>query len=79
MAYRFEGMENDGRVNCSPAEIRAAYQERFAAHLAMVRQLALAGGCEYRRVSTAISYLQTLGGFLVAAGSAARVRTYQQP
>ncbi len=66
VAYRFEGMENDGRVNCSPAEIRAAYQERFAAHLAMVRQLALAGGCEYRRVSTAIPYLQTLGGFLVA-------------
>ena len=42
-----------------------AYRERFAAHLAMVRQLALAGGCDYRRVSTAIPYLQTLGGFLV--------------
>jgi hypothetical protein len=66
IAYRFEGMENDGRISASPAEIRPAYQERFAAHLAMVRQLALAGGCEYRRVSTAISYLQTLGGFLVA-------------
>ena len=65
VAFRFEGMENDGRVNCSPAEIRAAYRERFAAHLAMVRQLALAGGCDYRRVSTAIPYLQTLGGFLV--------------
>lgn len=64
-AYRFEGMENEGRVDCSPAEIRRAYQERFAAHLAMVRQLALAGGCDYRRVSTAIPYLQTLGGFLV--------------
>ena len=65
VAYRFEGLENDGRVNCSPAEIRAAYQERFAAHLAMVRQLALAGGCDYRRVSTAIPYMQTLRGFLV--------------
>lgn len=64
-AYRFEGMENDGQLNCSPAEIRTIYQERFAAHLAMVRQLALAGGCDYRRVSTAIPYLQTLGGFLV--------------
>lgn len=64
-AYRFEGMEDEGRVNCSPAEIRAAYRRRFAAHLAMVRQLALAGGCDYRRVSTAIGYLQTLGGFLV--------------
>lgn len=64
-AYRFEGMEDDGRINCTPAEIRAAYQERFGAHLAMVRQLALAGGCDYRRVSTAIPYLQVLGGFLV--------------
>jgi len=65
VAYRFEGMENEGRVSCSPAEIRDVYRERFAAHLAMVRQLALAGGCDYRRVSTAIPYLQTLGGFLV--------------
>ena len=65
VAFRFEGMEDEGRVNCSPAEIAAAYRERFAAHLAMVRQLALAGGCDYRRVSTAIPYLQTLGGFLV--------------
>ena len=65
VAFRFEGMEDDGRVNCSPSEIAAAYRERFAAHLAMVRQLALAGGCDYRRVSTAIPYLQTLGGFLV--------------
>ncbi|MEN6407112.1 MAG: DUF58 domain-containing protein [Thermoguttaceae bacterium] len=65
-AYRFEGMENDGQVSCSPAEVCTAYRERFAAHLAMVRQWALAGGCEYRRVSTAVSYLQTLGGFLVA-------------
>jgi len=64
-AFRFEGMEADGRLNCSPAEIRAAYRERFGAHLAMVRQLALAGGCDYRRISTAIAYLQTLGGFLV--------------
>jgi len=64
-AFRFEGMEAEGRLNCSPAEIRAAYQERFGAHLAMVRQLALAGGCDYRRISTAIAYLQTLGGFLV--------------
>jgi len=64
-AFRFEGMENDGEVTCSPNEIRAAYQQRFAAHAAIVRQLALAGGCDYRHVSTAISYLETLGGFLV--------------
>jgi uncharacterized protein (DUF58 family) len=69
-AYRFEGMEDDGRVDCSPAEIRATYRDQFAAHMAMVRQLALAGACDYRRVSTAIPYMQTLGGFLVErAGS----------
>ncbi len=65
VAYRFDGMENDGCVSCSPAEIRPEYEERFEAHLAMVRQLALAGGCDYRRISTAIAYLQTLAGFLV--------------
>jgi uncharacterized protein (DUF58 family) len=64
-SYRFEGMEGEGQVDCSPADIRAAYQQRFRAHLAVVRQLALAGGCDYRRVSTAIPYLQTLSGFLI--------------
>ena len=64
-AYRFEGLENDGIVPCSPADIRSAYAARFASHVAMVRQMALAGGCDYRRVSTAVPYLQTLGGFLV--------------
>lgn len=64
-AFRFEGLEGEGAISCSPTEIRAAYQQRFAAHLAMVRQMALAAGCDYRRVSTAVSYLETLGGFLV--------------
>jgi hypothetical protein len=64
-AFRFEGLENEGRIDCTPAEIRTLYQERFAAHAAAVRTSALAAGCDYRRVSTAIPYLQTLGGFLV--------------
>ncbi|MEX0586115.1 MAG: DUF58 domain-containing protein [Pirellulales bacterium] len=64
-AYRFEGLENDGTVPCSPAEIRAAYAERFANHLATVRQHAMSDGCDYRRISTAMPYLQVLGGFLV--------------
>jgi uncharacterized protein (DUF58 family) len=64
-AFRFEGLENEGNVNCSPAEIRSMYQERFDAHTASVRMLALAEGCDYRRVSTGVSYLQTLGEFLV--------------
>ena len=65
LAYRFEGLENEGRVDCSPVAIRQLYQERFESHAAMVRTMALAGGCDYRRVSTAIPYMQTLGGFLV--------------
>jgi uncharacterized protein (DUF58 family) len=64
-AYRFVGLEKEGRVDCSPAEICALYEQRFEAHAGMVRSLALAAGCDYRRVSTGISYLQTLRGFLV--------------
>jgi uncharacterized protein (DUF58 family) len=64
-AYRFVGLENDGWVDCSPAEVRAKYSERFAAHLASVRTAALAIGCDYRQVSTAIDYLTVLRGFLV--------------
>lgn len=64
-AFRFEGLENDGQVNCSPAEISRAYEERFEAHCTAVRSMALASGCDYRRVSTATPYLQTLAGFLV--------------
>lgn len=65
LAYRFVGLENEGQMDCSPAEIRKLYEERFEAHAAAVRTLALAAGCDYRRVSTAVPYLQTLGGFLV--------------
>jgi uncharacterized protein (DUF58 family) len=64
-AFRFEGMENDGRLDCSPTEIRAAYAERFEAHCNMVRSMSLAVACDYRRVSTGVAYLQTLGDFLV--------------
>ncbi len=65
LAYRFEGLENDGHADCTPADIAAAYQERFERHCAAVRSMSLGAGCEYRRVSTAIPYLQTLSGFLV--------------
>jgi uncharacterized protein (DUF58 family) len=64
-AYRFDGLEGEGPIDCSPAEIRALYEERFQGHLAAVRTLALAQGCDYRRVSIATPYLQTLGEFLV--------------
>jgi uncharacterized protein (DUF58 family) len=65
LAYQFEGMENEGRIDCSPADIRRVYEQRFEAHASSVRKLALAAGCDYRRVSTNESYLQTLGQFLV--------------
>src|SRR4051794_10378694 len=31
LAFRFEGMENDGIADCSPAQIRQLYEERFEA------------------------------------------------
>ncbi len=64
-AYRFEGMEADGHVACSPADIRAEYRRRFDTHLTTVRRYALVAGCDYRLVSTATPYLRTLQGFLV--------------
>lgn len=65
-AWRFEGMEGEGSLACSPTEIRTAYKRRFEAHCAMIRRQALAGGCDYRYTSTGIDYMKTLGGFLVA-------------
>jgi uncharacterized protein (DUF58 family) len=64
-AFRFEGLEGDGELDCSPEEVRTEYERQFGEHLEKVRGLAAASGCDYRRVSTAISYLATLGGFLV--------------
>jgi uncharacterized protein (DUF58 family) len=64
-AYRFVGLENDGSVDASPREIREIYRARFEAHVAEVRSMALSSGCDYRRVSTATPYLETLGEFLV--------------
>jgi len=67
-AFRFEGLENEGHVDCSPGEIEALYRQRFDAHRSMVRQMALAAGCDYRRGSTGVPYLETLGGFLIERG-----------
>jgi uncharacterized protein (DUF58 family) len=64
-AFRFVGLENDGWLDCSPAEIRSSYTQQFAAHLASVRTAALAIGCDYRRISTAVDYLSVLRAFLV--------------
>jgi uncharacterized protein (DUF58 family) len=64
-AYRFEGLEGEGTVDCSPAEVRAVYRERFEGHATLLRSLALSAACDYRRVSTAVSYLRILESFLV--------------
>jgi uncharacterized protein (DUF58 family) len=63
-AYRFDGLEGEASVNCSPDEVWTSYQARFESHMRATRSLALAAGCDYRRVSTAVPYLQTLSGFL---------------
>ena len=65
LAYRFEGLENEGWLDCSPLDIRQQYEQRFAAHCSAVRELSLAAGCDYRLVSTGVSYLDTLRAFLV--------------
>ncbi len=64
-AFRFEGLEGEGQIDCSPAEIRAEYEAEFAKHVAKVRTYSLAIGCDYRNVSLARSWMQVLGSFLV--------------
>jgi uncharacterized protein (DUF58 family) len=67
-AYRFEGLEGEDTVNCSPAQIRDLYRDLFERHAAAVRGLAASSGCDYRRVSTRVPYLDTLRGFLIERG-----------
>jgi uncharacterized protein (DUF58 family) len=64
-AYRFEGLENDGQVDCTAPQVRDAYENAFAAHISSVRGVALSAGCDYRRISLTTHYIQTLMGFLV--------------
>ena len=64
-AFRFEGLEGEGRIDCSPAEIREEYERSFEEHLARIRTFALATGCDYRRVSLAQSWVEVLSSFLV--------------
>ncbi len=64
-AFRFEGLEGEGRIDCSPIEIREEYEQAFAQHLTMVRTYALAIGCDYRKVSLALPWMPVLSSFLV--------------
>ncbi len=64
-AFRFEGLEGEGCVDCSPADICVEYERAFANHLSVIRTFALATGCDYRRVSLSQSWVQVLSSFLV--------------
>lgn len=37
-AFRFEGLEREGQIDCSPLEIAAQHERRFAAHIEIVEQ-----------------------------------------
>jgi uncharacterized protein (DUF58 family) len=63
-AFRLEGMERDGSVNASPVEIAESYERRFRDHVAAVREMGLAAGCEYRRVSLMTPYVDVLHGLM---------------
>lgn len=65
VAYQFEGLEGEGTVKCRVNEIRDLYRVRWREHLERARTIATAVGADYRRISTATSYLDTLGQFLV--------------
>ncbi len=65
VAYQFEGLEGEGNVRCRVNEIRDLYLRRWRDHLEKARNIATAVGADYRRISTATSYLDTLGQFLV--------------
>lgn len=64
-SYRFEGLEGEGTLDCSPDDIRDEYARQFSQHLNTVRTYGLATGCDYRLISTAQPYLGVLGTFLV--------------
>lgn len=68
-ARQFIGWEGDGRVNCQVEEIRAAYEARFAQHLATTRAALYSVGCDYHLVRTAESYLDVLRSFMVLRSS----------
>ncbi|TWT94416.1 DUF58 domain-containing protein [Stieleria varia] len=65
VAFQFEGLEGESSVRCRVGEIRELYGRRWREHLERTRSIATAVGADYRAVSTATSYLDTLGQFLV--------------
>lgn len=64
-AYRFEGLEGEGHLDCSPHEIGDLYEQRFNAFLTGLRSRAMAAGCSYHLFSTAVPYVEQLKSLLV--------------
>jgi len=64
-AYRFEDLEDESVISCSPLELARIYEEAFSQHMRKVSSMAAAGGCKYRFVSTAVPYVMTLKDMLV--------------
>jgi uncharacterized protein (DUF58 family) len=65
IAFRFSGLEGEQHVDCRPGEIRQVYAKRFRDHGTKVRDGLLGAGCDYRRFSTAMPYLDAVRQFLV--------------
>ena len=65
VAFQFEGLEGEASVRCRVGEIQELYGRRWREHLDKTRSIATAIGADYRAISTATSYLDTLGQFLV--------------
>lgn len=64
-AFRFEGLEGEGSVLCSPQDVADLYERRFRAFLTGLRTRAIAAGCAYHRFSTATHYVDQLKTLLV--------------
>lgn len=64
-AYRFEGLEGEGFRVCSPQEVAYLYERRFRAFLTGLRARAVAAGCDYYLLPTAVPYVQHLKKLLV--------------
>lgn len=65
---RFEGLEGEDSVTCSPASVEREYANKFETHVTTLRRLALAAGCDHRRVSVSVPWIETVRSYLVPRG-----------
>ncbi len=68
-AFRFNGLEEDGFVNCQLAEVREAYEKRFAEHMKNTRSALVSVGCDHHLALVSESYLDVLRSFMVIRSS----------